>query len=86
MSDEPWYHVRQDAGPPPSTSGRRSRWGHLPLSEIEVGDMIELPMRAEESSSVIPALSSYVWRESKKLGKKFSVKRIQLGIGIWRTK
>jgi hypothetical protein len=23
--------------------------------------MIELPMRAEESSSVIPALSSYVW-------------------------
>jgi hypothetical protein len=82
---EPWYHVRHDAGPPPSTSGRKSRWGHLPLSEIEVGDMIELPMRAEESSSVIPALSSYVWRESKKLGKKFSVKRITLGIGIWRT-
>jgi hypothetical protein len=48
--------------------------------------MIELPMREEESSSTISALSSYVWRESKKLGKKFSVKRITLGIGIWRTK
>lgn len=83
---EPFYHVRQDAGPPPSTSGRKSRWRHLPLSEIEVGDIIELPMRKEESSSVIPALSSYVWRESKKLGKKFSVKRIELGIGIWRTR
>jgi len=86
MSDTPWYHVRQDAGPPPSTSGRKSRWGHLPLSEIEVGDVIELPMDENDSASVISALSSYVWRESNKIGKKFSVKRIKLGIGIWRTK
>jgi hypothetical protein len=56
------------------------------LSEIEVGDVIELPMDENESASVVSALSSYVWRESNKIGKKFSVKRIKLGIGIWRTK
>jgi|FLMP01.1.fsa_nt_emb hypothetical protein len=80
------FRVRPDAGPLLSTSGRKSRWGHLPLSEIEVDDVIELPMSATSASSVIPALSSYVWRQSKRLQRKFSVKRITIGIGICRIK
>tara|TARA_R100001129_G_scaffold54595_2_gene37533 strand:- start:1663 stop:1809 length:147 start_codon:yes stop_codon:yes gene_type:complete len=47
--------------------------------------MIELPMSEEQSSQTISALSSYVWRLSKKSKKKFSVKKNNIGIGIWRV-
>ena len=73
MSEEPRFRVLQNVGAPPQTSGRKKRWGHLPLEDIDVGDMIELPMSEEQSSELISALSSYVWRLSKKLNKKFSV-------------
>ncbi len=85
MSEEPRFRVLQNVGAPPQTSGRKKRWGHLPLEDIDVGDMIELPMSEEQSSELISALSSYVWRLSKKLNKKFSVKKNHIGIGIWRV-
>ena len=85
MSEEPRFRVLQNVGAPPQTSGRKKRWGRLPLEDIDVGDMIELPMSEEQSSELISALSSYVWRLSKKLNKKFSVKKNHIGIGIWRV-
>jgi len=85
VSEEPRFRVLQNVGAPPQTSGRKKRWGHLPLEDIDVGDMIELPMSEEQSSELISALSSYVWRLSKKLNKKFSVKKNHIGIGIWRV-
>ena len=85
MSDEPRFRVFQNVGAPPQTSGRKRRWGHLPLEDIEIGDMIELPMSEEQSNQSISALSSYVWRLSKATNKKFSVKRNDVGIGIWRV-
>ena len=85
MSEEPRFRVLQNVGAPPQTSGRKKRWGHLPLEEIAIGDMIELPMSEQQSNQSISALSSYVWRLSKKSNKKFSVKRNNIGIGIWRV-
>ena len=85
MPQEPRFRVLQNVGAPPQTSGRKRRWGHLPLDDIDVGDMIELPMSEEQSSQTISALSSYVWRLSKKSKKKFSVKKNNIGIGIWRV-
>ena len=84
MAEEPRFRVFQNAGPPPKTSGRKRRWGHLPLNDIAVGDMIELPMSEDQSNMLISALSSYVWRQAKRSGRKFSVKRTNIGIGIWR--
>jgi len=86
VSEEPRFRVLQNVGAPPQTSGRKRRWGHLPLDEIDVDDMIELPMSKEDADRSVSALSSYVWRFSQKTGKKFSVKRNNIGIGIWRVR
>ena len=80
------YRVYEGVGsPPPATRGPSSRWSDLPLDAIEVGDLIELPLDKEEVDSAIKSIRSYVQRLSKRNKKKYSVRKTEYGIGIWRV-
>lgn len=85
MSDERRFRVYENAGPPPPNPGRKKRWGDLPLETVGVDGRIELLMSAAEAARKVAAVRSYTWRESKKLGKKFSVRVTDKGIDIWRV-
>lgn len=79
------FRVYENVGPPPSNAGRKKQWGDLPLETIGVNGLIELPMPQATVTLKINAIRSYAWRMSKKLDKKFSVRKTDYGIGIWRT-
>jgi len=80
------YRVYEGVGvPPPANPGPRRKWGDLPLEEVAVGDLIEMPMNKEEVDELINSIRSYVYRVSRRTGKKFTVRRTDYGIGIWRT-
>ena len=79
------YRIHQGVGAPPPNSGPPRKWADIPLNTIEIGDLIELPMEKSEVEKKIASVRSYVWRESKKLRKKFSVRKTDFGIGIWRV-
>ena len=87
MQEEPKrYRVYEGVGvPPPANPGPRRKWGDLPLEEVAVGDLIEMPMNKEEVDELINSIRSYVYRVSRRTGKKFTVRRTDYGIGIWRT-
>ena len=81
------YRVYEGVGePPPPTPGPPRKWGDIPLEEISVGDLIELPLTKEETDRLIASIRSLVYRTSGKTNKKFSVRKTDYGIGIWRTK
>lgn len=86
MQEEPKrYRVYEGVGvPPPANPGPRRKWGDLPLEEVAVGDLIEMPMNKEEVDELISSIRSYVYRVSRKTGKKFTVRKTDYGIGIWR--
>ena len=87
MQEEPKrYRVYEGVGvPPPANPGPRRKWGDLPLEEVAVGDLIEMPMNKEEVDELINSIRSYVYRVSRKTGKKFTVRKTDYGIGIWRV-
>lgn len=76
--------VYEGVGPPPPNSGPPTKWGHLPLEEVQVGDLIEITMDSEEVQVKINAVRSYAGRLARKTGKKFSVRITDYGMGIWR--
>jgi len=80
------YRVYEGVGvPPPANPGPRRKWGDLPLEDVAVGDLIEMPMNKEEVDALIASIRSYVYRVSKKTMKTFSVRKTDYGIEIWRT-
>ena len=80
------YRVYENVGPPPLNTGpSRSPWSDLPLDTIEVGDLVEVPLEAEEVRIKINAIRSYAGRIAKKNNKRFSVRITTYGIGKWRT-
>jgi len=81
------YRVYEGVGvPPPVNPGPRRRWGDLPLEEVAVGDLIEMPMGKEAVDELISSIRSYVYRVSRRTDKRFTVRRTDYGIGIWRVK
>ena len=86
MNTEKRYRVYEGVGAPPPAGGRKRKWADLPLETISVGDLIELPMEREEADKKIASISSYAWRTGQKHENKFSVRKTDYGIGIWRTK
>ena len=86
MQEEPKrYRVYEGVGvAPPANPGPRRKWGDLPLEEVAVGDLIEMPMNKEEVDELISSIRSYVYRVSRRTGKKFTVRKTDYGIGIWR--
>jgi len=76
--------IYEGVGPPPSNVGPPTKWGHLPLDTVQVGDLIEMTMDNEEVQCKINAVRSYAGRLARKTGKKFSVRITDYGIGIWR--
>ena len=71
--------------PPPVNPGPRRKWGDLPLETVAVGDLIEMQLSKEETDELIAAIRSYVYRISRKTDKKFSVRKSNYGIRIWRV-
>ena len=55
------------------------------MDAIGVNGLIEMPMESPQVESQIHAIRSYAWRMAKKLDKRFSVRKTEYGIGIWRT-
>ena len=81
------YRVYEGVGvPPPVNPGPRRKWGDLPLETVAVEDLIEMPMSKEEVDGLIGAIRSYVYRVSLRTGRKFSVRKTDYGIEIWRMK
>jgi len=85
-SIEKRYRVYEGVGAPPPAGGRKRKWADLPLETVSVGDLIELPLKREEADKLIASISSYAWRIGVKHDKKYSVRKTDYGIGIWRTK
>tara|TARA_R110000824_G_scaffold233994_2_gene422397 strand:+ start:1726 stop:1989 length:264 start_codon:yes stop_codon:yes gene_type:complete len=80
------FRVYEGVGDPPPYGGAQRKWSDLPLETVAVGDLIEIPLSDEESGKLRAAISSYAHRIGTKHDKKFSVRRTDYGIGIWRTK
>jgi hypothetical protein len=81
------YRVYKGAGVPPTVNpGPRRKWGDLPLETVAVEDLIEIPMSKEGVDGLIGAIRSYVYRVSLRTGRKFSVRKTDYGIEIWRMK
>ena len=79
------YRVYEGVGAPPPNPGPKRKWADLPLETIQAGDLIELPMSQPEATKRIAAIRSYAWRMAQKYDKKYSVRKTDYGIGIWRT-
>ena len=79
------FRVYEGVGVPPKKPGPRSKWAALPLDSIEVGDLIELPLRDDEIEGKLNSIRAYAGRTATKLGKKYSVRVTEYGIGIWRV-
>ena len=87
QEDAKRYRVYEGVGaPPPVNPGPRRKWGDLPLETVAVEDLIEMPMSKEEVDGLIGAIRSYVYRVSLRTGRKFSVRKTDYGIEIWRMK
>ena len=84
QQDTKRFRVYEGVGVPPLTT-KPHKWGDLPLATVAVGDLIEIPTSDEERVKILSSVRSYVWRESKKLNKKYSVRKTEYGIGIWRV-
>ena len=85
QEDAKRYRVYEGVGaPPPVNPGPRRKWGDLPLETVAVEDLIEMPMSKEEVDGLIGAIRSYVYRVSLRTGRKFSVRKTDYGIEIWR--
>ena len=54
---------------------------NVPLPESKGGR----PLSPEEVDAQVNAIRSHVWRRGKDLGKKYSVRVTDYGIGIWRV-
>ena len=81
-----WYRVYEGVGVPPLLNpGPRRKWGDLPLETVAVGDLIEMPLTKEGIDELIGSVRSYVYRVSRRTDKKFSVRKTEYGIGIWRV-
>lgn len=80
------YRVYEGVGvPPPVNPGPRRKWGDLPLESVAVGDLIDMSMTKEEIDGLINSIRSYVYRVSRRTGRKFTVRKTDYGIGIWRV-
>jgi hypothetical protein len=87
QEDAKRYRVYEGVGaPPPVNPGPRRKWGDLPLETVAVEDLIEMPMDKGEVGRLIGAIRSYVYRVSLRTGRKFSVRKTDYGIEIWRMK
>jgi|TARA_R110000824_G_scaffold19392_9_gene75155 hypothetical protein len=80
------FRVYEGVGLPPANPGPPKKWGYLPLETINIGDCLELPMDPEQASAKSQAIRNYAGRVAKKTKRKFSVRRTDYGIGIWRIK
>ena len=65
--------------------GPVSKWADLPLETIEVGDLVELPLNEHEVEKKINGIRAHVGRIQRRTKKKYSVRTMDYGIGIWRV-
>ena len=80
------YRLYEGVGVPEMVPGPVSKWADLPLENIEVGDLIELPLKEQEVEKSIKGIRAHVGRIQRRTDKKYSVRTMEYGIGIWRIK
>ena len=77
------WKLQKNADAPVPKRGRRLQWT-IPLVDIKPGDMMVLDMSPVEAHKKVNAVRSFVSREQKKMGLKFSVYITDSGIAIFR--
>jgi hypothetical protein len=78
------YRILKNIPGPPKRPGKKGAWSHLPLDDLEEGDMLEIPLHEDEVKERITSLRTHASRLGKRTGKQFSVRIIKVGVGIWR--
>lgn len=79
------YRLYEGVGVPEIVPGPVSKWADLPLETIEVGDLVELPLNKHEVEKKINGIRAHVGRIQRRTKKKYSVRTMDYGIGIWRV-
>ena len=77
------WKIQKNTDAPVPKRGRRMQWT-IPLVDIQPGDMMMLPLGPVEARKKVNAVRSFVCREQKKMGMKFSVYITDAGIAIFR--
>ena len=72
--------------PLPKSVGKPRKYD-IPLSEMDIDDHIKVPIPKTKINKEKRIISNFVLRYSyKNPNKKFTVRKMEDGVGIWRTK
>ena len=72
--------------PLPKSVGKPRKYA-IPLSEMDIDDHIKVPIPKTKINNEKRIISNFVLRYSyKNPNKKFTVRKMEDGVGIWRTK
>lgn len=83
---DPSFRVIRDAGSPPPSGGRPKRWASIPLDDLALQDAVEVSLDEIGLSDSYASITSWIYRQGSKLGKKFSLRKSDTGYTIWRVK
>ncbi len=79
------YEIK-DGVPLPKSRGRPIKY-NLNLDQLEKGQMMEIKMpRTDVPSEILIIRNSVLRYVHRNAGKKFSVRTLEKGVGIWRIK
>ena len=73
--------------PLPKNKQGKPRKYNLPIEDMDVGDMVKVPMPKTKVATEHRVVRNFVLRYTyKNPNKKFTVRQMAEGIGVWRTK
>jgi|TARA_R100000734_G_C3226200_1_gene35883 ribosomal protein L19 len=73
--------------PLPKNKQGKPRKYNLPIEDMDVGDMVKVPMPKTKVATEHRVVRNFVLRYTyKNPNKKFTVRQMEDGIGVWRTK
>lgn len=91
MTPKMKYRLRDDVPVPSRGRARYSRWD-IPISELRVGEMIDVTCTREEALKEVDTVRSYLKRRRRRFAREqipketFTVRLTEHGFGIWRLK
>ena len=77
------YRIVHDVEAPTPKRSRRLKWD-VPIDELEPGSKMVLEMQPKEAKERVHAFRSFIDRQQRRLGRKFSVYLTDAGIEVFR--
>lgn len=85
MADKPVYEIVKDIPMPDARrAGRPPANLKYPLREMEVGDMIRVPINGGDHKQQRLILGSTVSYFGRRNGRKYAVRKLDDAFGVWR--